>query len=188
MNKRKQVTLIRGDITNLAVDAIVNSANKSLLGGGGLDYVIHKKAGMLMKQACIELNKRKGGCPTGQAEVTIAGDLPAQYIIHAVGPRWLDGQHNEADLLCSVYSNALSKADEMKVQTISFPSISTGVYGFPKQLAGEIAIGTVLSTLPYYSFVGHVLFVVQDSENYQIYQDLLSKIVDENLVINIEET
>lgn len=128
------------------------------------------------------------GVLLGQAEVTIAGDLPAQYIIHAVGPRWLDGQHNEADLLCSAYSNALSKEDEMKVQTISLPSISTGVYRFPKQLVGEIAIGTVLSALPNCSCIDHVFFVVQDSGNYKIYQDVLSKLEDEHLEINIEET
>ena len=188
MNKRKKILLVREDITKLAVDAIVNSANKSLLGGGGLDYVIHKKAGLLMKQACIELNKLKGGCPTGQAEVTIAGDLPAQYIIHAVGPRWLNGDHNEADLLCSAYSNALIKANEVRAKKVSFPSISTGDYAFPKQLAAEIAIGTVLSTLPDYSFIDEVVFVIKDSDNYQIYQNILSNLHDEHLEIKIEKT
>lgn len=188
MSNQKQVTLIRGDITNLAVDAIVNSANKSLLGGGGLDYVIHKKAGLLMKEACLELNKLKGGCATGQAEVTIAGDLPAQYIIHTVGPRWLDGKHNEVDLLCSAYSNALIRANEVRAEKVSFPSISTGVYGFPKQLAGEIAIGTVLSTLSNYPFIDHVYFVVQDFQNYEIYQNILSNLHDEKLEIKIEKT
>lgn len=185
MSNRKKVTLIHGDITNLAVDAIVNSANKSLLGGGGLDYIIHEKAGLLMKQACIELHKQKGGCPTGQAEVTTAGDLPANYVIHAVGPRWLDGQHNELDLLCSAYSNALIRANEVKAKKVAFPSISTGVYGFPKQLAGEIAIGTVLSTLPDYSCIDEVVFVIKDAENYQIYQNILSNLHDENLEIKI---
>lgn len=188
MSKRKKVTLIHGDITNLAVDAIVNSANKSLLGGGGLDYVIHKKAGLLMKQACIELHKQKGGCPTGQAEVTTAGDLPSKYIIHAVGPRWLDGQHNELDLLCSTYSNALIRANEVQAEKVAFPSISTGVYGFPKQLAGEIAIGTILSTLANYPSVNHVYFVVQDFENYEIYQNILSNLHDENLEIKFEKS
>ena len=188
MSNKKHVTLLWGDITTLPVDAIVNSANKTLLGGGGLDYVIHKKAGLLMKQACIELNQLKGGCPTGQAEVTIAGDLPAQYIIHAVGPRWLDGEHNEADLLCSSYLSALVKANEVRAKKVSFPSISTGVYSFPKQLAAEIALGTVLSTLPNYSFIDEVVFVIKDSDNYQIYQNILSNLQDEHLEIKTEKT
>ena len=187
MSTKKRVTLLQGDITTYPVDAIVNSANKSLLGGSGLDYVIHKKAGLQMKQACIELNKLKGGCPTGQAEVTIAGDLPAQYLIHAVGPRWLDGEHNEAELLCSAYSNALIKANEVRAKKVSFPSISTGVYAFPKQLAGEIAIGTVLSTLPEYSWIDEVVFVIKDADTYKIYQNILSNLHDENLEIKIEK-
>lgn len=135
----------------------------------------------------IELNKLKGGCPTGQAEVTIAGDLPAQYLIHAVGPRWLDGEHNEAELLCSAYSNALIKANEVRAKKVSFPSISTGVYAFPKQLAGEIAIGTLLSTLPNYSWIDEVVFVIKDSDIYKIYQNILSNLHDENLEIKIEK-
>lgn len=99
---------------------------------------------------------RKGGCPTGQAEVTTAGNLPAKYLIHAVGPRWLDGEHNEPQLLCDAYSNALFKANEIHALTVSFPCISTGVYGFPPQKAAEIAIGTILSMLPQYDHVAEV--------------------------------
>ena len=109
MSNLKKVILIQTDITTFTVQAIVNSANKSLLVGGGLDYIIHKKAGPLMKTECIQLHQEKGGCSTGQAEVTTAGNLPAQYLIHAVGPRWLDGERNEPQLLCDAYSNAIMK-------------------------------------------------------------------------------
>lgn len=187
MSYRKKVSLIRCDITSLPVDAIVNSANKSLLGGGGLDYIIHKKAGSQMKDACIELHQQKGGCKTGQAEVTIAGDLPAQFVIHAVGPRWLDGQHSETELLCSAYASALGKAEEVQATTVSFPSISTGIYRFPKQLAAEIAIGTVLSTLLNYAFIEHVFFVCDDLDNFKIYQSILSQLHDDKIGILIEE-
>ncbi len=181
----KKVNLIHGDITLFPVDALVNSANKSLLGGGGLDYIIHKKAGVLMKNACIQLNREKGGCKTGYAEVTIAGNLPAKFIIHAVGPRWLNGLKNEAQLLCDTYSRALLKAEEVKARTVSFPNISTGIYSFPKQTAAEIAIGTVLSTLPMYQEIEHVYFICRELENYEIYKNILSQLNDQNIEIII---
>lgn len=174
----KKVSLICGDITSLSVDALVNSANRSLLGGSGLDYIVHKKAGSVMRNACIELNKRKGGCETGHAEVTVAGELPMKFIIHAVGPRWFDGTQNEPQLLCDVYSNVLIKAESIKAKSISFPNISTGVYGFPKQLAAEIAIGTVLSNLDYLKEIEHVFFVCKEIDNYKIYKELLLNIQD----------
>lgn len=186
MSNLKKVILIQTDITTFAVQAIVNSANKSLLGGGGLDYVIHKKAGPLMKAECIQLHQEKGGCSTGQAEVTTAGNLPAKYLIHAVGPRWLDGERNEPQLLCDAYSNALFKANALHASTVSFPNISTGVYGFPRQLAAEIAIGTILSTLPQYDCVEEVFFVCRDDENYLIYKAILSNINDPKIKIQIE--
>ena len=180
-----KITLIHADITRFPVQAIVNSANKSLLGGSGLDYVIHKKAGPLMKAECVRLNKEKGGCPTGQAEVTTAGNLPAKYIIHAVGPRWFDGERNEPQLLCDAYSNALFKANALHASTVSFPNISTGVYGFPRQLASEIAIGTILSLLPQYEHVEEVFFICREEENFIIYKNILSKIEDPNIQILI---
>ena len=181
----KTVSLLYGDITTLPIDALVNSANKSLLGGGGLDYIIHKKAGPFMKEACIQLNKDKGGCKTGSAEVTIAGNLPAKFIIHAVGPRWLGGEKDEAQLLCDTYRSALFKANEIRARTIAFPSISTGVYSFPKQMAAEIAIGGVLSTLPEYTEIEKVFFVCFDIDNYMIYKNILFEIDDPNLNIFI---
>ena len=186
MSNLKKVILIQTDITTFAVQAIVNSANKSLLGGSGLDYIIHKKAGPLMKTECIQLHQEKGGCSTGQAEVTTAGNLPAQYLIHAVGPRWLDGERNEPQLLCDAYSNAIMKANHVGVKTISFPNISTGVYGLPRQLAAEIATGTILSTLPQYDCVEEVFFVCRDDENYLIYKAILSNINDPKIKIQIE--
>jgi O-acetyl-ADP-ribose deacetylase (regulator of RNase III) len=185
MGNYKKVNLLHDDITNFSVDAIVNSANKSLLGGGGLDYIIHKKAGPLMKAECIRINQEKGGCPTGQAEITMAGDLPAEYLIHAVGPRWLDGKNNETQLLCDAYSNALIRANEVGIRTVSFPNISTGVYNFPRRLAAEIAIGTVLSSLPKYQNIEEVFFICRDIENYLIYKEILSMIDDFNINIEI---
>ncbi|MHA3890900.1 macro domain-containing protein [Acinetobacter sp. GXMZU3951] len=181
----KKVTLIHGDITEISVDALVNSANKSLLGGGGLDYIIHKKAGPLLKEACIKLNKTKGGCRTGNAEITIAGALPAKYLIHAVGPRWLNGEKGEPQLLCDTYSNALKRAEEIKAKTVSFPNIATGVYSFPRKMAAEIAIGTVLSELPYYSEIEHVFFVCKDELNLEIYKQILKQVEDPKIEILI---
>ena len=119
------------------------------------------------------------------AEVTTAGNLPAKYLIHAVGPRWLDGEHNEPQLLCDAYSNALFKANEIHALTVSFPCISTGVYGFPPQKAAEIAIGTILSMLPQYDHVAEVFFICREDENYLIYKNLLSNIDDPNIQILI---
>ena len=138
-----------------------------------------------MTEECVRLNQEKGGCPTGQAEVTTAGNLPAKYLIHAVGPRWLDGEHNEPQLLCDAYSNALFKANEIHALTVSFPCISTGVYGFPPQKAAEIAIGTILSMLPQYDHVAEVFFICREDENYLIYKNLLSNIDDPNIQIMI---
>lgn len=181
----KKVVLLFGDITNLSVDALVNSANRSLLGGGGLDYIVHKKAGVAMRNACIELNNEKGGCDTGRAEVTIAGDLPAQFIIHAVGPRWFDGEQGEPQLLCDTYYNALIQAENVKAKTVSFPNISTGIYRFPKQLAAEIAIGTVLSNFNFFNVIEQVIFVCRDEENYKIYKEILINIQDIQIEIII---
>lgn len=185
MNKLKKVNLIQGNIINLPVDALVNSANKSLLGGGGLDYIIHKKAGPLMRAECIRINKEKGGCLTGQAEVTTAGNLQAKFLIHAVPPRWLNGDNDEYQLLCDTYSSALQKAEEIKAKTVSFPNIATGVYAFPKQVAAEIAIGTVLSLLPSYNEIQEVLFVCHELVNYEIYKRILEQINDPNIEIII---
>ncbi|MFC6166560.1 macro domain-containing protein [Acinetobacter terrestris] len=182
----KSVTLINTDITEFTVDVIVNSANKSLLGGGGLDYIIQKKAGIEMQNECRRIHYNIGGSlPNGQAVVTMAGNLSAKYLIHTVGPRWLGGSKNEAEELCNAYLNSLVKANEIKAKSISFPNISTGVYNYPKLKAAEIAIGTVLSSLPSFEHIEQVYFVCYDQENYNIYKSILSNLDDPKIQINI---
>ena len=182
----KSVTLINTDITEFTVDVIVNSANKSLLGGGGLDYIIQKKAGIEMQNECRRIHYNIGGSlPNGQAVVTMAGNLSAKYLIHTVGPRWLGGSKNEAEELCNAYLNSLVKTNEIKAKSISFPNISTGVYNYPKLKAAEIAIGTVLSNLPSFEHIEQVYFVCYDQENYNIYKSILSNLDDPKIQINI---
>lgn len=182
----KKVTLLLSDITKYPVDAIVNSANKSLLGGGGLDYIIQKKVGIETQNECRSIHNEIGGSlPNGQAVVTTAGNLPAKFLIHTVGPRWLGGSKNEAEELYNAYLNSLIKANEVQAKTVSFPSISTGVYNYPKQEAAEIAIGTVLSSLPNFEYIEHVYFICYDQENYNIYKSILTNLDDPKIQINI---
>jgi len=163
--------VIQGDITKLNVDAIVNAANKSLLGGGGVDGAIHRAAGQGLLEECRTLN----GCETGQAKVTGAHQLPCKYIIHTVGPVWKGGQNNEEGLLRNCYVNCMQLADKKNVVSIAFPNISTGVYGFPKQKAAEIAIAAVQQELDKSINVKQVTFVTFDEENYNLYTALLQQ-------------
>jgi O-acetyl-ADP-ribose deacetylase len=137
------ILVVQGDITKLEVDAIVNAANSSLLGGGGVDGAIHRAAGPDLLEECIQIRNRDGGCPTGDAKVTKGYRLPAQHVIHTVGPVYRDGTRGEPDLLASCYRNSLALAAELGVKSIAFPAISTGIYGYPFRAATEIAIRTI---------------------------------------------
>ncbi len=165
------IQLIQGDITHIETDAIVNAANASLSGGGGVDGAIHRAGGPEIMEAC----KKIGGCPTGEAVITTAGRLPAKFVIHTVGPVWNGGKLGEPSKLASCYRNSLKLAHENKISSIAFPNISTGVYGYPKMEAASIAISEVQNFLAHSSLPVTVQFVCYDDENFQIYQKLLEQ-------------
>lgn len=167
----ERIKLMHGDITKQKVDVIVNAANKSLLGGGGVDGAIHRTAGRQLLEECKILK----GCETGNAKITKGYNLTAKYVIHAVGPVWFDGNRNEKKLLASSYMRSLEVAAENYCKTIAFPNISTGIYGFPKHLAAEIAINTVKEFLANNIDIETVIFVCFDAENYEIYKKMLNK-------------
>lgn len=164
MNK---IELFQGDITKLEVDAIVNAANKTLLGGGGVDGAIHRAAGKRLLEKCRTLN----GCETGEAKITKGYNLPAKFVIHTVGPVYYGEKNKEAEKLASCYRKSLEIAIENEVKTIAFPNISTGVYGYPKVAAAEIAIREVLSFLSENDKIDKIIFCVFDHENYEIYKN-----------------
>jgi O-acetyl-ADP-ribose deacetylase len=166
----KRIELIRGDITKVEADAIVNAANSSLLGGGGVDGAIHRAAGPALLEACRRLN----GCPAGEAKITEGFNLKAKYIIHTVGPVWRGGNASEDALLGKCYMNSLKLAALHSVKKIAFPNISTGVYGFPKDRAAEIAVNSVKNWLESHPEPEKVIFVVFDEENAEIYNHILA--------------
>lgn len=166
----KTINIIKGDITQIAVAAIVNAANTSLLGGGGVDGAIHRRGGAEILADCQKIRAKQGGCKVGEAVVTTAGHLPAQYVIHTVGPTWIDGQHNEMNLLENAYRNSFQLAENLQLKTMAFPNISTGIYRFPKQLAAEIALKTIQTELNQGHWVQEVTFVCFDDENFNLYQ------------------
>jgi O-acetyl-ADP-ribose deacetylase len=169
MKKRLQV--VKADITKLEVDAIVNAANRSLLGGGGVDGAIHRAAGPQLLDECRSLN----GCETGQAKLTGGYNLPAKFVIHAIGPVWRGGNNNESLLLESAYQHSLNLAQEKGCNSVAFPNISTGIYGYPKEEAAAIAVRTTKIFLEKNSLPQLVIFCSFDDENFSIYQRLLTK-------------
>jgi len=168
----KQISILKGDITQIAVDAIINAANTSLLGGGGVDGAIHRRGGVAILAECQKIRAKQGGCAVGEAVITTAGDLPAKYVIQTVGPTWLNGEKNEPILLENAYRNSFKLADHQGLKTIAFPNISTGIYRFPKQLAAQIAFKVINDELKQSQSVQEVIFFCFDDENFNLYQSL----------------
>lgn len=162
--KDTKIEIIKGDITDIKVDGVVNAANNTLLGGGGVDGAIHKKGG----PSILEQTKKIGGCPTGEARITSGGNLPSKYIIHAVGPIYSGRDHDE-EMLYNAYLNSLILASEYRLRTIAFPSISTGAYGYPIEDAVEIAIRSILDYLDKNNDIEKIIFVLFNDRDYSIY-------------------
>ena len=168
-----RIVLVKGDITKLEADALVNAANSGMLGGGGVDGAIHRAGGPAILEACQAWIRQYGSCPTGQAIITTGGKLKAKYVIHAVGPLWNPGQEEVNGLLMNAYQSALDLAVQHHVKVLAFPNISTGIYGFPKDEAAKLAIKTVLSFLSNSAYPEKVVFCCYDDENFKIYKKLL---------------
>jgi len=181
-----EIRVKKGDITKVEIDAIVNAANTSLMGGGGVDGAIHKAGGKDILEECRAIRNREGGCKVGEAVYTTAGRLNAQYVIHTVGPKWNKGNSNESEKLKRCYINSLKIAESLKLKSIAFPNISTGIYGYPKNEAAEIAIKTIKEHKG--NSLSLVQFVCFDDDNYMIYQNKLQDSSQSNLDIGeIEE-
>ena len=170
--KNTEIKIIQADITELKVDAIVNAANSMLAGGGGVDGAIHRAGGPKIMEECRKI----GGCPTGKAVITTGGDLKARYVIHTVGPIYRDGKRGEPELLASAYSNSLKIAAERGIRSISFPSISTGAYGYPINEAARIALQTVIGFIKTDKAPGLVRFVLFSDKDLKAYEEALKGI------------
>lgn len=170
-----KLEVIKGDITTQIVDAIVNAANSSLMGGGGVDGAIHRAGGKQILEECKEIVSKQGRCPTGDAVITSAGRMPAKYVIHTVGPVWHGGKNNEDEKLANCYSNSLKLAVKSGCKTVAFPNISTGVYHFPKERASKIAVTTVREFLKENKEIEKVVFVCFDEENFNLINNQLKK-------------
>lgn len=168
-----KLTLQRGDITRQEVDAIVNAANSSLMGGGGVDGAIHRAGGKAILEECKQIRQMHGGCSPGEAVLTGAGNLNATYVIHTVGPIWRDGRAREEEILGNAYRNSLKLAEENQVRSIAFPSISTGAYGFPVEKAARIALSVCLDFLKLAQSVSEIRFVLFDDFTLRAYQEAL---------------
>jgi O-acetyl-ADP-ribose deacetylase (regulator of RNase III) len=170
-----KIKVIQGDITKVEVDAIVNAANTSLLGGGGVDGAIHRAGGAAILEECQKIRNRQGGCRVGEAVMTTAGNLPSEKVIHTVGPRWNEGRSNESSLLENAYLNSLKLAVKHEIQSIAFPNISTGIYRFPKEKAASIAVATISDFLQSSDQIQNVIIVCFDAENFELYNALLGE-------------
>jgi O-acetyl-ADP-ribose deacetylase len=166
--RETRLELYQGDITTLQVDAIVNAANSGLRGGGGVDGAIHRAGGPAILAECRHVYPQ--GCPTGQAVATIAGNLPAKIVVHAVGPIWHGGDRGEPELLRSAYANSLRRAEERGMTSIAFPSISTGIYGYPIEQAGPIAVGAALDHVRNGSALHRIVFCLYSGYDYAVYE------------------
>lgn len=175
MATNSRIELTKGDITKIAADAIVNAANSSLMGGGGVDGAIHRAGGLAILEECKKIVARQGGCKTGEAVITTAGNLPAKFVIHTVGPVWYGGTNKEEERLSACYKNSLQLAVENGCRSLAFPNISTGVYRFPKQQAAAIAVKTVNHYLQNDKTLEKVIFVCFDQENYDLIESELQK-------------
>jgi len=169
---QSKIEIVQGDITKISVDAIVNAANKSLLGGGGVDGAIHAAAGRELLKECLTLH----GCETGQAKITKGYNLPAKYVIHTVGPVWHEGTNKESELLASCYHNCLKVALDNNIKTIAFPSISSGVYGYPIEEASEIALKEIISFLANHPSIEKVILVCFGERPFNLYREKLNKL------------
>ena len=167
---RDKIEVIEGDITQQDVDAIVNAANNSLLGGGGVDGAIHRAAGPQLHEECRTI----GGCETGDVKLTRGYNLPARWVIHTVGPVWQDGKHREDELLARCYRNSLALAEKQGIRTLAFPSISTGAYGFPLERAAAIAVYEIFTMLRQTDAIDKVLIVCYNDETYRAYSEALA--------------
>jgi O-acetyl-ADP-ribose deacetylase (regulator of RNase III) len=173
--KTGKIELVKGDITQMTTDAIVNAANSSLLGGGGVDGAIHRVGGPAILEECRAIVARQGGCKTGEAVITHGGNLAATFVIHTVGPVWNGGGRGEPQKLAKCYESALTLALENRCRTVAFPNISSGVYGFPKEMAADIALETVSLFLKANDEIERVIFVCFDDENFHLMQKKMAK-------------
>ena len=177
---KTRLTLMQGDITRQATDAIVNAANSSLMGGGGVDGAIHRAGGPAILEECKKIVDRQGRLPTGKAVITTGGDLNARHVIHTVGPVWHGGNRGEAEMLASAYEESLTLAVNSNLKTISFPSISTGAYGYPVDSAAEVALQTVVSFLKKKVPLQEVVFVLFDNRTCEVYIEELERLLSKS--------
>jgi O-acetyl-ADP-ribose deacetylase (regulator of RNase III) len=176
MNVIGKISALQGDITKIKADVIVNAANSSLMGGGGVDGAIHRAGGPAILDDCRKIVARQGGCATGEAVITTAGRLPARHVIHTVGPVWNGGNSGEREKLAACYRNSLQLAVDHQLTSVAFPNISTGIYRFPKEEAARIAVSTISDFLQEHGEIGEVMLVCFDDENLQYTREALKRL------------